>query len=118
MQEELSLQSLKRMIESKANIEHTHRIAGSIESALSLNGVSYDKFVRNDLKDQKIKSYHDLVTFALESQNTIVSLKAGNNRARLEIDNRNLDTDNLTVSGANNSDVIMKIVGQLCIDIK
>ena len=116
MQEELSLQSLKRMIEAKADKEHIHRIAGSIESALSLNGVSYDKFVRNDLKDQTIKSYHDLVTLALESQNTIVSLKAGNNRARLEIDNKNLDTDNLTISGANNSDLIMKVIGQLFVN--
>lgn len=48
---DLSLQSLYDLIATKADKTHTHAFVGSIESALSLNGITYDKFVRNDLKE-------------------------------------------------------------------
>ena len=50
---DLSLQSLYDLIATKADKTHTHAFVGSIESALSLNGITYDKFVRNDLKDRQ-----------------------------------------------------------------
>ena len=43
---ELSLQSLYDLIQQKADTNHTHTFIGSIESALSLQGVSYEYFVR------------------------------------------------------------------------
>jgi hypothetical protein len=113
---DLSLQSLYDLIATKADKTHTHAFVGSIESALSLNGITYDKFVRNDLKDQTIKAFYDSVTFGVASNNTIITLKAEDNRARLEIDNQNLDTSNFSISGPHNQDVIMKVSGELLIN--
>src|SRR5574344_755245 len=113
---ELSLQSLYKLIANKADKTHTHSFIGSIESALSLNGVTYDKFVRNDLKDQVIKSYYDSVTFGVASNNTSIVLKAENNRSRMVVDNENLDTNNLIVSGPNDEDVVVKVVGSLLVN--
>ena len=64
---ELSLQSLYELIQTKADKTHTHTFIGSIESALSLQGVTYDRFMRNDLKDQKLKAKFDIVTWGTES---------------------------------------------------
>lgn len=114
--QDLSLQSLYDLIATKADKTHTHSFVGSIESALSLNGVTYDKFVRNDLKDQVIKAFYDSVTFGVASNNTVVTLKAEDNRARLEIDNQNLDTSNLSISGPHNQDVIVKVSGEMLIN--
>ena len=113
---ELSLQSLYDLIQTKADKTHTHTFIGSIESALSLQGVTYDKFVRNDLKNQKIKAYYDNVTFGISSLDTTITFKSEHNRATLEIFNENLSTHNLWVTGHNNEDVVVSVNGKLLVN--
>ena len=113
---ELSLQSLYDLIQTKADKTHTHTFIGSIESALSLQGVTYDKFVRNDLKNQKIKAYYDNVTFGISSLDTTITFKSEHNRATLEIFNENLSTHNLWVTGHNNEDVVISVNGKLLVN--
>ena len=112
----LSLQSLKDAIENKADKDHTHAIAGNIESALMLNGVTYDKFIRNNISDQTIDSNTDNNSLSVKSNTTTVAIKSGDNRARLEIDNADTIVHNLTISGVNNEDVMVGIVGKLFIN--
>lgn len=113
---DLSLQSLNEQLQTKADINHTHTFIGSIESALSLNGVTYDKFLRNDLKDQTIQSYYTSTSFGIASSNTKVRLIADNNRSFMTIGCSNLDTSNLTISGENNGDTVVKIIGELLVN--
>jgi len=113
---ELSLQSLYEMVIKKADMTHTHTFIGSIESALSLQGIQYGEFVRNTLKDQRIKAYYDDVTFGLSSNNTDITLKAKNNRSELEINNKNLSTHNLRITGHDNEDVIVTVNGKLLVN--
>lgn len=113
---ELSLQSLYSMLSSKADKNHTHYFMGNIESALSLNGVTYDKFVRNDIKDQTIKAYYDDVSLGLASNNTSLRLHSGDNLAQIIVNNDNLSSSNLIVSGDNNKDITMKVIGKLVVN--
>lgn len=113
---ELSLQSLLEQINQKADSNHTHTFIGSIESALSLQGIPYNFFVRNDLKDQLIKAYYDDVSFALGSKNSELKFKAEDNRTKIEVNNQNLSTHNLTITGHQNEDVVLKVNGKLYVN--
>ena len=113
---ELSLQSLYDLIQKKADNNHTHTFIGSIESALSLQGISYENFARKDLKDEEVKAYYDEVTRAISSKNTTITLKAQDNRAKIEINNKNLSTHNLTVTGNKNEDVVVNVKGRMLIN--
>ena len=113
---ELSLQSLYDILKTKSDNTHTHTFIGSIESALSLQGVHYSEFLRNTLKDQQIKAYYDEVTFGVASKNTEFIIKSKNNRAESEINNKNLSTHNLRIAGHENEDVVVAIQGRLLIN--
>ena len=118
---ELSLQSLYDLIQTKADKTHTHTFIGSIESALSLQGVTYDKFMRNDLKDQKLKARFDSVTLGIESNDTTLTLKSEHNQATVEVDNHNLSRHNLHITGKRNldntvEDVVVSIQGNLLVN--
>lgn len=113
---ELSLQSLYDILQTKSDNTHTHTFIGSIESALSLQGVHYSEFLRNTLKDQQIKAYFDEVTFGVASKNTEFTVKSKNNRAEIEINNKNLSTHNLSIVGHDNEDVVVAIQGQLLVN--
>lgn len=113
---ELSLQSVYDLIQQKADVNHTHTFVGSIESALSLQGVPYWEFVRNSLKDQRIKAYYDNVTFGVGSKNSELVLKAENDRTKIEVNNQNLSTHNLTITGHENEDVVLKVNGKLMVN--
>ena len=118
---ELSLQSLYELIQTKADKTHTHTFIGSIESALSLQGVTYDRFMRNDLKDQKLKAKFDSVTLGIESNDTTFTIKSEHNRATIEVDNHNLSRHNLHITGKRNldntvEDVVVSIQGNLLVN--
>ena len=118
---ELSLQSLYELIQTKADKTHTHTFIGSIESALSLQGVTYDRFMRNDLKDQKLKAKFDSVTLGIESNDTTFTIKSERNRATIEVDNHNLSRHNLHITGKRNldntvEDVVVSIQGNLLVN--
>ena len=110
---QLSLQSLYKMILNKADKNHTHSHTGEIESAKKLNGVSFDHFIRNDLKDQSIESNTNSTSLTLHSNNTLLQLNAGNNKTYLVIDNENLNTNNLHIIGYNKEKVNVNIDGEL-----
>jgi len=116
LQSLLSLQSLYDILQTKSDNTHTHTFIGSIESALSLQGVHYSEFLRNTLKDQQIKAYFDEVTFGVASKNTEFTVKSKNNRAEIEINNKNLSTHNLSIVGHDNEDVVVAIQGQLLVN--
>jgi len=115
-EKELSLQKLYSLIKEKANIDHTHKIIGVIDNALKFCGLSIDKFVRSDLKDQTIKAYQNSVSLTVESNNSLIKTVAGNNKNYLVVENNNLDTNNLTITGRNNEKVIVRLNGDLLIN--
>ena len=78
--------------------------------------IPYGEFLRNTLKDQRIKSYFDEVTFGVSSNNTDITLKAKNNRSEIEINNKNLSTHNLRIAGHDNEDVVVAIQGKLLVN--
>ena len=106
------------MIQEKAPREHSHAFLGSIEDARKLYGISYEKYMRNDLKDQIIQSPHNTVTLGVESNNSIVKMIAGNNKNYLIAENNNLNTNNLTITGFNEESVVVNINGSLLINGK
>lgn len=112
----LSLQALYDLLKTKADTAHTHVFVGSIESALSLNGVTYDKFLRNDLKDQLIKSYNDSVTLSLESNNSKLKLEAGNHRNRIVVGSSDMTIPNLSIVGQNMTDAVVNVTGELLVN--
>ena len=103
------------MIQEKAPLEHSHSFLGSIEDARKLYGISYEKYMRNDLKDQIIQSKHNTVSVGVESNNSIMRMIAGNNKNYLIAENNNLNTNNLLITGYNNEDVVVNINGSLLI---
>ena len=104
------------MILGKADINHTHSHTGEIESAKKLNGVTFDHFVRNDVKDQIIDPKTNTASLTLHSNNTMLQLNAGNNKTYLIIDNENLNTNNLHIIGYNKEKVNVNIDGELNIN--
>lgn len=83
---------------------------------LRINVKKNTAFVRNDLKDQEIKSYFDETSLALSSKNTTINVKAQDDRAKIEINNKNLSTHNLTITGNKNEDVVVKVKGKMYIN--
>jgi len=103
------------MIQEKAPLEHSHSFLGSIEDARKLYGISYEKYMRNNLKDQIIQSPHNTVSVGVESNSSIMRMIAGNNKNYLISENKNLSTNNLTITGYNEEDVVVNINGSLLI---
>ena len=114
--QELSLQKLYELIKTKADKNHTHNVIGTINNALKLAGITYDKYLRNDLKDQQIKTHQNTTSLSVESNNSLMKVVAGNNKNYLVVENTNLDTNNLTITGRNNEKVVISLNGDLLIN--
>ena len=112
----LSLQSLFELIQSKADIEHTHIIAGEIESAVMLGGVHAKHYLRNDLGAQVINSYNDDTSLTIESEKSSVKLEAGRNQALLVVGDKNMSRHALKVTGTYAEDVHVDIQGELAVN--
>jgi len=114
--QELSLQKLYNMILEKADKNHTHKVVGVIENALKFCGLSIEKFLRTDLKEQKIKTNQNSTGLTVESNNSLIKFVAGNNKNYIVAENNNLDTNNLFITGRNNEKVIISLNGDLLIN--
>ena len=113
---ELSYKALLELLNTKADKNHTHQFVGTIDNARSLNNVTFDHFIRSDLKDQIIKTNQTSGSLTVESNNSLIKAIAGNNKNYLVIENANLDVNNLTITGYNQEKVIVNINGELLIN--
>lgn len=112
----LSLQSLYELIQTKANIEHTHIITGEIESAIMLGGIPAQHYLRNNLGAQTINSYNDDTSLTIESEKSSVKLEAGRNQALLVVGDKNMSRHSLKVTGTHAEDVHVNIQGELAVN--